>query len=130
MLKYHLIWIPRRQRKVLVEAVKDRLEELLREKAEELRLAIVCAPQAQGARVRQQVPAVHPVAIEDGAAGTAACLNNRPALRDCENHLSAGGLNAALLGLSSGEEPAHQHSEHGHERQFIHKGLYGQLIIK
>jgi putative transposase len=35
-LKYHLIWIPRRRRKVLVGAVADRLEALLREKAEEL----------------------------------------------------------------------------------------------
>ena len=36
MLKYHLIWIPRRRRKVLVEAVADRLQALLCEKAEEL----------------------------------------------------------------------------------------------
>lgn len=40
MLKYHLIWVPRRRRKVLVGAVADRLEELLREKAEELEVGI------------------------------------------------------------------------------------------
>jgi putative transposase len=40
MLKYHLIWIPRRRRKVLVEAVADRFEALLREKAEELSVEI------------------------------------------------------------------------------------------
>lgn len=40
VLKYHLIWIPRRRRKVLVGAVADRLEALLREKAEELSVGI------------------------------------------------------------------------------------------
>jgi REP-associated tyrosine transposase len=40
MLKYHLVWVPRRRRKVLVGAVADRLEELLREKAEELEVGI------------------------------------------------------------------------------------------
>jgi putative transposase len=35
-LKYHLIWSPRRRRKVLVGAVAHRLEALLREKAKEL----------------------------------------------------------------------------------------------
>jgi putative transposase len=40
MLKYHLIWIPRRRRKVLVGAVADRLEVLLREKAKELSVEI------------------------------------------------------------------------------------------
>jgi putative transposase len=40
MLKYHLIWIPRRRRKVLVGAVTDRLEELLREKAQDLEVGI------------------------------------------------------------------------------------------
>jgi putative transposase len=40
MLKYHLIWVPRRRRKVLVGAVTDRLEELLREKAQELEVGI------------------------------------------------------------------------------------------
>ena len=40
MLKYHLIWIPRRRRTVLVEAVADRLEGLLAEKAEELEVGI------------------------------------------------------------------------------------------
>ena len=40
MLKYHLIWVPRRRRKVLVGAVADRLEELLREKAQELEVGI------------------------------------------------------------------------------------------
>ena len=36
MLEYHLIWIPRRRRRVLVGDVADRLEGLLREKPEEL----------------------------------------------------------------------------------------------
>lgn len=40
MLKYHLVWIPRRRRNVLVGAVADHLEELLREKAAELCLEI------------------------------------------------------------------------------------------
>jgi putative transposase len=40
MLKYHLIWIPRRRRKVLVGAVAHRLEALLREKAKELSVEI------------------------------------------------------------------------------------------
>lgn len=39
-LRYHLIWIPRRRRKVLVGAVADRLEALLREKAAELSVEI------------------------------------------------------------------------------------------
>ncbi len=39
-LRYHLIWIPRRRRKVLVGAVADRLEVLLREKAAELEIEI------------------------------------------------------------------------------------------
>lgn len=40
MVKYHIIWIPRRRRKVLVGAVADRLRELLVEKASELHIAI------------------------------------------------------------------------------------------
>jgi putative transposase len=40
ILKYHLIWIPRRRRKVLVGDVADRLEVLLREKTEELGIGI------------------------------------------------------------------------------------------
>src|SRR4028118_2054151 len=40
MLKYHLIWVPRRRRKVLVGAVAGRLEESLREKAQELEVGI------------------------------------------------------------------------------------------
>ena len=40
MLKYHLIWIPRRRRKVLVGAVADRLEALLCERAQELSVVI------------------------------------------------------------------------------------------
>jgi len=40
MLKYHLIWIPRRRRSVLVGAVADRLGKLLYEKAEELNVGI------------------------------------------------------------------------------------------
>lgn len=39
-LRYHLIWIPRRRRKVLVGAVADRLEELLYEKTAELEIEI------------------------------------------------------------------------------------------
>jgi len=40
MLKYHLIWIPRRRRKVLVGTVADRLGVLLREKAKELSVGV------------------------------------------------------------------------------------------
>jgi putative transposase len=40
MLEYHLIWIPRRRRSVLVGDVADRLEVLLREKAEELSVGV------------------------------------------------------------------------------------------
>lgn len=40
MLKYHLIWIPRRRRKVLIGVVADRLEDLLREKAGELEVEV------------------------------------------------------------------------------------------
>lgn len=40
LLKYHLIWIPRRRRKVLKGPVAERLESLLREKAAELEVGI------------------------------------------------------------------------------------------
>lgn len=40
LLKYHLIWIPRRRKKVLVGPVATRLEVLLREKAAELNMVI------------------------------------------------------------------------------------------
>lgn len=40
LLNYHLIWIPRRRRKVLVGPVAQRLEQLLREKAAELLVQI------------------------------------------------------------------------------------------
>src|SRR4051812_13387843 len=40
MLKYHLVWIPRRRRSVLVGAVAERLGKLLYEKAEELNVGI------------------------------------------------------------------------------------------
>lgn len=40
LIKYHLIWIPRRRRRVLVGAVADRLEVLLHEKASELGITI------------------------------------------------------------------------------------------
>lgn len=40
ILKYHLIWVPRRRRKVLIGAVAERLEDLLREKAGELSVEI------------------------------------------------------------------------------------------
>lgn len=36
MLKYHLVWIPRRRRPVLVGEVANRLEALLRQKASEI----------------------------------------------------------------------------------------------
>ncbi|MEX2542455.1 MAG: IS200/IS605 family transposase [Trueperaceae bacterium] len=39
-LRYHLIWVPRRRRKVLAGAVAERLEMLLREKAAELGVEI------------------------------------------------------------------------------------------
>lgn len=39
-LGYHLIWCPKYRRKVLVEDVKRRLEELLREKAKTIDVAI------------------------------------------------------------------------------------------
>jgi len=35
LVVYHLIWCPKRRRKVLVEAIKTRLEQLLREVADE-----------------------------------------------------------------------------------------------
>src|SRR5690606_41735101 len=40
LIKYHIIWSPRRRRKVLVSAVAHRLEGLLREKAWELEIGI------------------------------------------------------------------------------------------
>ena len=40
MVKYHIIWIPRRRRKVLVGPVEIRLRELLVEKAAELHIGI------------------------------------------------------------------------------------------
>jgi len=40
LINYHLIWIPRRRRKVLVGPVAQRLEQLLREKAAELQVQI------------------------------------------------------------------------------------------
>jgi putative transposase len=40
LIKYHLIWIPRRRRKVLVGAIADRLEQLLQEKCAELEIVI------------------------------------------------------------------------------------------
>src|SRR5262249_34169449 len=39
-LKYHLVWCPKYRRPVLVDAVADRLTELLHEKARELGLTI------------------------------------------------------------------------------------------
>lgn len=41
LVNYHLIWIPRRRRKVLVNQVKERLSGLLREKAAELGIEIL-----------------------------------------------------------------------------------------
>ena len=40
LIKYHLIWIPRRRRKVLVGPIAGRLEQLLRKKAAELNVAV------------------------------------------------------------------------------------------
>ena len=40
LIQYHLIWIPRRRRTVLVGPVASRLEQLLREKAAELNLTV------------------------------------------------------------------------------------------
>lgn len=40
LIKYHLIWIPRRRRKVLVGPIAGRLEQLLREKAAELNVVV------------------------------------------------------------------------------------------
>lgn len=39
-LKYHLVWCPKYRRSVLVGPVEERLKELLREKAETLRVSI------------------------------------------------------------------------------------------
>jgi putative transposase len=41
LVRYHLIWIPRRRRKVLVSHVADRLDTLLHEKAAELDLGVL-----------------------------------------------------------------------------------------
>jgi putative transposase len=41
LVNYHLIWITRRRRKVLVNKVKDRLDEPLREKATELGIEVI-----------------------------------------------------------------------------------------
>ncbi len=40
-LSYHLIWCPKYRRKVLVDKIKDRLLELLYEKAKELKAEII-----------------------------------------------------------------------------------------
>jgi putative transposase len=41
LINYHFVWIPRRRRKVLVGAVKDRMQELIQEKARELDCVVV-----------------------------------------------------------------------------------------
>ncbi len=41
LVNYHLIWIPRRRRKVLVGEVKGRLDRLLRQKAEEIGVEVL-----------------------------------------------------------------------------------------
>jgi len=41
LLNYHLIWCPKRRKRVLVGAVRDRLEEILREVAAEFRVEIL-----------------------------------------------------------------------------------------
>ena len=41
LINYHLVWIPRRRRKVLVDKVKNRLDALLREKAKELSIEVI-----------------------------------------------------------------------------------------
>ena len=41
LINYHFVWIPRRRRKVLVKEVKQRLEELIYEKAKDLGCIVV-----------------------------------------------------------------------------------------
>ena len=41
LINYHLVWISRRRRKVLVDKVKNRLDALLREKAKELSIEVI-----------------------------------------------------------------------------------------
>lgn len=41
LLNYHLVWCPKRRKKVLVGAVKDRLEQIIREVARENRVEIL-----------------------------------------------------------------------------------------
>lgn len=41
MLNYHLLWITRRRKEVLIDKVKDRLNNLLREKAIDLDIKII-----------------------------------------------------------------------------------------
>lgn len=40
LVRYHLVWVPRRRRKVLVGPVADRLEQLLKGKAAELEVGV------------------------------------------------------------------------------------------
>ena len=39
--RYHLVWIPKYRRKVLLGAIKERLKELINERSEELRVLIL-----------------------------------------------------------------------------------------
>jgi putative transposase len=41
LVRYHFVWIPRRRRKVLVDAIADRLHALILEKADELNLEVL-----------------------------------------------------------------------------------------
>ncbi|MCJ7759983.1 IS200/IS605 family transposase [Candidatus Bathyarchaeota archaeon] len=41
LLNYHLIWCPKRRRKILVDSVKRRLEEIIRQVAKELGVDIL-----------------------------------------------------------------------------------------
>jgi putative transposase len=41
LVNYHLVWIPRRRRKVLIDKVKVRLEELICQKAVELNIGVI-----------------------------------------------------------------------------------------
>ena len=39
--RYHLVWIPKYRKKVLLGKIKDRLQELIDERSEELRVIIL-----------------------------------------------------------------------------------------
>jgi putative transposase len=41
LLNYHLIWCPKRRKKVLVNKVKDRLKQIIEKKADDLNIEII-----------------------------------------------------------------------------------------